>query len=223
MKRFLSCLLLLPLIMGCTNFSFNPSMYSDRVLTQYPTEELSRLIWDYIIELKYDRRLHLENSYVVAGYNESKLHFNFISQDILEVGPARQLLVDVAEGLLGRINASGIGPELRPFPFTANQLEICIDFESYHGRFVDPFYVGWAVLENGMCYYYAFNLKDRYTFPDLTDVRFDFWHSRIEPYEKSRTYVEFERQAEANFLNAHPTRRASALDPLHFTSPPLPQ
>lgn len=191
--QYLLLLILLFTSVGCTTRPV--SMYADRVKVQANTEDLSALVWDYTIELEHEKRLRLENSYVVSGNGYSAFRMQFSSQDLLEVGPARKLLVDVVEGFLNKLNADPVAYEMLPYPFDADHMEVYIDFQSFHGEFVDPYFVGWAVLEHGMAYYYAFDLKNR---------KKDFWHSRIEPYEKSRSYVEFERAAELNYQLSHP-------------------
>lgn len=176
-------------------------MYDDRVLCQYDTEGLSSIMWDYTTDLKHERRLRLENASVIND-NEIglyKIRLEFSSQDILEVGPARQLLVDVAEGLLDRLNSPMTHYDIPPpnYPITADQLEIYVDFQSFYGEFVDPYFVGWMVLENGMAYYYAFTLKN---------CKLDCWNVRTEPYFKSHSYVMLERAAEAKYQKAHPKK-----------------
>lgn len=182
------------------------SMYDDRVLVQWPTEPISQMVIDFSTELEHDRHLRFENSYIAQDSETgiTKLRLEYSSQDILEVRDARMLLVDVAEGFLSRINNSpDVGMWMKPSPFTADQLEIYIDFQSFYDAYVDPFFVGWVVLENGMAYYYAYNVRI---------TKFDFWHSRIEPYAKSRSYVEFERQAEESYQEMHRKPRSSLSD-----------
>lgn len=188
--RYIVVLMFLLVCTGCESHN----MYEDRVKVQANTEDLSAVIWDYTIELAHDKQLRLENSYVVAGDGYSVIRMEFTSQAILEVGPARQLLVDLVEGFLDRVNKSPVAAELIPYPFDANHLEIYIDFESFYGVHVDPFYVGWMVLEQGMAYYYAFDLKN---------MKKDFWDARIEPYDKSRSYVYLERAAEEHYKAKH--------------------
>lgn len=51
--------------------------------------------------------------------------------------------------------------------------------------FGDPTYVGWLVLEDGMVYYYNFDVKN---------YRTDYWYDRIETYNKSREIVRLEKR-----------------------------
>lgn len=188
-------LLFLTLVVMLSSCAPKKTMYQERVLVQANTEDLSEVVWDFTIKMEHEKRLRLQNSYVAAADGESFIRFEFTSQAIMEVGPARQLLVDVTETFLEMVNAAPVAKELLPYPFDADHLEIYIYLESFHGEYVDPFYVGWIVLEKGMAYYYAFDLKDR---------ELDYWHSRIEPYAKSRSYVKFERKAEWWYEQTHP-------------------
>lgn len=197
--RYLLALMILLVGHGCAP---PKTMYEERVKVQADTQDLSELIWDYTIYLERDRRLFLKNSYVAAAENESFIRFEFTSQLILEMCQARDLLVDVTEGFLERLNQSPVAKELMPYPFDAHHLEIYIYLESFHGEYVDPFYVGWIALEKGMAYYYAFDLNNHRPF--LHDQQIDEWHTRIEPYEKSRTYVLFERKALQHYGETHP-------------------
>jgi hypothetical protein len=188
-------LLILTLMVVLSSCAPEKTMYQERVLVQANTEDLSEVVWDFTIRMEHEKRLRLANSYVAAAEGESFIRFEFTSQAIMEVGPSRQLLVDVAETFLEMVNNAPVAKELLPYPFDADHLEIYIYLESFHGEYVDPFYVGWIVLEKGMAYYYAFDLQDR---------ELDYWHSRIEPYEKSRSFVKFERKAEFLYEKSHP-------------------
>lgn len=195
MIRYLLILFILVTLVGCKRPPPPGPAYEERFLVEYDTSDLSELIWDYTTNLKHDKSLFLEDCMVCSGPEHSKIRLQFVTQSILEMCEARDLLVDVVEGLLDRIKSNHVKFHLRPDPFTADQLEVYINCESFFGEYVDPFYVGWIVLEEGMAYYYAFTLKN----PEL-----DEWNTRIEPYEKSRTFVKYERQAEAKYKQAHP-------------------
>jgi len=201
MLRHLLTIILLFSLTGCVKP--NPEFsVDDRVLIFDNTDDMSQLIWGYATELKYEKHLRLEQSYVISGENHSTIHIEFSTQDILELCEARQLLVDVVEGLLDRVNNSAVAFSLEPDPFTADHLEIYIDFESYYGLWTDPFYIGWVALEGGMSYFYAFTLK----YKDL-----DFWHSRYEPYFQSKSFALFQRAAEQQYEKAHPKKKPSIL------------
>lgn len=187
-------------LIGCCK---EKSMYEDRFIKEIDTDDLSSMVIGFATELSHQRNhLFLEQAYVVYNKPETKIRLEFSSQGILTMGEARHLLVDIVEGLLDRINDTALAAEVLPNPFTADNLEIYIDLQSFHGEFVDPFYVGWIVLEKGHAFYYAFTLKNQ----DL-----DFWHVRQEPYFKSRSFTMFERAAEENYQRNRPKRTSSLL------------
>lgn len=194
MLRFL-CLTLL--VLSLTACQHRESMYECRETVYYDTEELSAIVWDFLVQVAHENGLFPENAQVISGPSETKLRFDFSSQDIIEMCPARDLLVDIVENILERINMAGFGSKIQPYPFTADQLEIYIDFQSYYGVYCDPTYIGWIVLENGMSFFYTFLVKDK-------DPRTpDLWQVRREPYFKSRSFVYLQRASEARYEKTH--------------------
>lgn len=186
--RYLFLILATLTLTGC---SYNPWRYEEgQWFSIVDTDELSRVVIDYTTKLYHDRHLRLEHSYVYYDDEIKKIRLEFITQDILELKEARDLLVDVVEGFLERLDQDWIVSSELSDPFTADNLNIYINLESYWGLYGDPFYVGWIVLERGLAFYYAFDVKDN---------KIDWWHSRVEPYYKSHQYVVFEREAEERY------------------------
>lgn len=205
MKRCLMVLMFLVYFAGCHKVTPPGEInYAERYLIQFDADEYSQIVWEYVTELKYDHRLHLENA-LVCFDGESKIRLQFITQHILELCDARALLVDVVEGLLDRLNYSkDASASLSPYPLTADQIEISIDFESFYGIYDDPFYIGYVALEQGMSYFYAFNLKNK---------KLDIWNSRSEPYFKSLSFVKFQRAGEEKYEMTHPKPKPFASFP----------
>ena len=107
------------------------------------SEELSSIIINFSTKMKIDKHLELEDSW--ACYNDTilKLSLRYSSQRLLTLYDARLLMVEVVEELLYRLNNNTIVSfELDHFPFTAKDIDLKINFESYHGMFVDPLYRG---------------------------------------------------------------------------------
>lgn len=220
MQKYIFLFLFLLGLTSCRRFAENEMRYDERVMMQFDTDDFSQVVWDYVTELKYDHRLHIENA-MVCFDGDSKIRLQFSTQLILELCEARDLLVTVAEGLLDRVNHSkALSEYLNPYPLTADQLEIYIDFQSFYGIYDDPFYIGWVVLEEGMSYFYAFNLKDKRL--NTHQYRFDFWNSRIEPYFKSRSFVYAQREAERKYKESHPLPAPTSLLPERFIPPNAP-
>lgn len=160
------------------------------------SEELSRIVINFSTKMKIDKHLELEDSW--ASYDDyvTRLCLQYTSQRTLTVYDARLLMVEVVEELLYRINNNTIvGFEIDPFPFTADNLDIKISFETFYGRYIDEQYVGLAWLQAGCVHFYAFDRKD----PSLNGIDWD--HDRFEPYAKSRELALLKRQADLPYID----------------------
>jgi len=207
MSRLFYLLVIAVIMTGCCSTPHGYNFYKDRVLEYTDTTDISKIIWDFTTELHHDKRLNLETSYVCAEPFNSTIRMQFNSMAILEMCEARQLLVYVVDGLLDRINNSAVSQQLRPYPFTADQIQVTINFEAFYGVYNDPFYIGCIIMENGMVYYYAFNIKDDY----LHRWHLDKWNSRFEKYFQSRMFAYQQQNAEAAYKKAHPPKSTEAL------------
>lgn len=163
--------------------------------------EVTAIIQDYSVELKYQKHLHLQHANTY--YNEQGIHtiqLRYISQDILELCDARKLIIDVSEGMLDQLNSNPVlVPEFTNYAFYPFNLEIYIDFESYFTRYVDPFYIKWISMENAVITYYS---------ADVTDNDKNSWHARKEAYNTSRDIVFYQRLAEDKYKAMHEPNRA---------------
>src|SRR5688572_6336962 len=122
-----SFLTLLIVLSGCCPQCDHPE---ERQMIFVNNEELSAILWDYLTELKYDKHLHIEHTYVCGSETGAKVRLEFITQNIMELCEARHLIVDVVEGLLDRINNDPIYALYpAPYPLTPDKLEIYIEFE----------------------------------------------------------------------------------------------
>lgn len=157
-------------------------------------EEATEIILSYATELQHTMFLRLEYSWVYFDRYIEGIHLEFSTQNIMEVKEARQMIVDLVDGLLDRWNNDPIIAGLIKEPFTERNVNVYINLESFWGYYGDPFYVGWLVLEDGITFLYAYDTKDRLI---------NYWHSRVEPFFKSREYVRIERAAEARYKKTH--------------------
>jgi len=172
-------------------------------------EVVMQVVLPYAINLQHDKKLRLEDSVAYYGGNGTyieKMSLSFISQSILELREARDLLVDVVDGLVDAINNDPVlGPLTSSYPLSSDNLEVCIKFESYHGLYVDKLYVHWMMLQDKMAFYYAFDLTNEF---NLWDRDCECWHERVEPFYKSRQIVTIEREAEKIYQEKHPTPKS---------------
>lgn len=180
-------LLLTCVLSSCSPFRELPSPAKVPQDREEVTWVIERIMADW--RYKRHQRLRLEHAYMYYGENFTNLRLEISSQEILEVREARNLLVDLTEDILRGVNTDPIiSSQLAVGSMQPDQLHIEISFESFFGRFVDPYFVGCIKLKNGMAYYYAFDLK--------TDG-WNAWHSRVEPYAKTREISMFERAADS--------------------------
>ncbi|MDP1880397.1 MAG: hypothetical protein Q8K60_05610 [Parachlamydiaceae bacterium] len=198
MSRFRIVFLLMTIIlMGC-----KPKIVGEGPwLKKIDSEELSKIVINFSVLMKIEKHLELEDSW--AGYDDyiTQIVLRYSSQRLLTVYDARQVMVELVEEFLSRINNNSIiSFELNRYPFTYKDLDVKINFESYFGRYIDELYVGTAWLHNGCLLFYAFDRKDM----SLNGIDWD--HTRFEPYTKSRELAILKREAEAPFVESLETR-----------------
>lgn len=177
------------------------------------SEELSRIVINFATKMKIDKHLELEDSWAAYDDYILKMCLEFSSQRLLTLYDARLLLVEVVEELLYRLNNNTIiSFELDHFPFTARDLDIKINFESFYGRYIDELYIGLVWLQAGCVHYYAFDRKD----PSLNGIDWD--HHRFEPYTKARELALIKKQADLPYIehieNPHPPKILTPLSSL---------
>lgn len=163
------------------------------------SEELSRIVVNFSTKMKIDKHLELEDSW--AAYDDTifKISLRYSSQRLLTLYDARLLLVEVVEEFLYRLNNNRIvGFELDHFPFTADDLDVKINFESFYGRYIDELYIGLVWLQGGCAHYYGFDRKDA----TLNGIDWD--HHRFEPYRKSRELALVKRMADLPYIETRP-------------------
>lgn len=176
-----------------------PPEPSPPLFKKIDSEEFSWISQQLAVKWRKQFFLDLEDSNVYYGNNVHTLRYEFTTMAILDVKKARELLVDVVEAILDSVNRNPIiASELQSYPFTPENLEIFIDFKSFYNIYVDPYKIGFISLENGTAKYWAADVKDN---------RLYSWHSRIEPYFRSREMVQLGRAAEELYEEEHPTNQ----------------
>lgn len=170
------------------------------------SEELSRIVINFSTKMKIDKHLELEDSWASYDDNILKMCLRYSSQRLLTLYDARLLMVEVVEELLYRLNNNTIiSFELDHFPFTAADLDVQLNFESFYGRYIDELYIGMAWLQAGCVHFYAFDRKD----PSLNGIDWD--HYRFEPYSKSRELALIKKQADLPYIehreNPYPSKK----------------
>lgn len=185
MLRYLSLFIIIVTLTGCGGGWFDQG----RVVKQIDSTEVSRVIITYSEKLRFEKRLHLEDSVIYYEDRINRIRLDYSSMDGLNLWEGRALLVDVVEEFLDRINGNGlIYPHLSKTPMTASNLEIYITFPSFHNKYIEPQTIGLITLRKGIANYFATNAIDCDT---------DCWQRRSEYYFQSKNFTEFKRQGEA--------------------------
>lgn len=154
------------------------------------SEEVSRLVINFSKKMKSEQHLELEDSRVEYNDYIKKIYLEYSCQRLLTVYEARLMMVELVEEFLSRLNNhTFLSFELQNFPFTADDIEVKINFESFYGRYIDELYVGLAWLKCGCVYFYAFDIKDQ-----VGDI--DWSHDRWEPYFKSKELALLKKEAD---------------------------
>ena len=172
------------------------------------SEEISKIVINFSTKMKVDKHLELEDSWAAYDDYITKICLQYSSQRLLTVYDARLLIVELVEEFLYRLNNNTIvSYELDHFPFSADDLDVKITFESYYGRYIDEQYVGLTWLQAGCVHFYAFDRKDT----SLNGIDWD--HHRFEPYTKSRELALIKREADLPYTNTesleNPPKRPS--------------
>lgn len=153
--------------------------------------EATSVIQDFAVETEKKHNLQLQQAKTYYDDGIHAIQLQFITQDLIEMCEARELIVDMTENLLAKLNQNSLlATDFANYPFRPSNLEIYITFESYFGRFVDPFYIRWICMEDGLVDYYTF---------DLLDNTKNKWHVRHEAYSTSREIVVYQREAERKY------------------------
>lgn len=177
------------------------------------SEEISRLVINFSSKMKKERHIELEDSRVEYNDFIKKIYLEYSCQRLLTVYDARLLMVELVEDFLDRLNSNTIlAFQVQSVPFTADNLEVKINFESFYGRYVDELYVGLAWLKCGCVHFYAFDIKD--------ETGIDWSHDRWEPYTKSRELALIKKIVDipADEEKRQERRRPSALLPERYES-----
>lgn len=191
----------------CTEWVGNSEQEDGYIADEYINEpEVVFAVQKVLAYLRYVKHLRLEDAGVCYNPALHLISLEFTSQDVLEVKEARYIIVDLAQAMLAEFNTNpALASTFVQYPLTPLQLEVYIDFESFEGLYVDPFYVGYLTLLNGEVIFYA---SDNKLFgPDRLSET-NVWNLRTEAFETSLSVVIFERESEKLFQEqlelAHP-------------------
>lgn len=190
--RSLFCILTtLIFITGCT------PKKPERI-TRCPYNADSELLTEQIInfsrELRDSHSLFLYDSRVIIDNGVfKKIHIDYTSQRSIELCEAREVLVDIVEGLMDRIrNHVELRSAFGNRPVTPQDFDIQVTYQSYHNKYVDPTYMAYILLQDSWSFFYSSELNMAFT---------DVWMQKVEPYYKTKQFVRFSREAEESYLD----------------------
>ncbi len=141
-------------------------------------EDVTRVVISWACQLHTEQfhGLILEES---SSYSDDYLRsvcVRLTTTDLIDLCEARKLLVEVAEGFIDGINYHPDIAMRLEYPFSANQLNLIITFESLFGQYVDERYMNQVRLQNGVVTYYAF---------DAFDPKMMGFHKHTESFEQA--------------------------------------
>lgn len=168
----------------CRPYRSNFCPASAKKIREIDYRGLVDVVFGWGTDIKLKEGTILKSSCSVFDKKIKTIRMEFVSQDIFELQEARRFLVYVVEGLLERVNEyATLAGSLSTRPFSPQNLEIVVIYESFHGYFVDPTYNGRTALINGEVVYNDFNVYN-------SDV--DEFGCKHEPYFLSKQLVEIE-------------------------------
>lgn len=110
----------------------------------------------YSLELRALYNVNLQRSTVQIRDGELLIWLDFETMNIMTIDDARDLVVNLTEGLLARLNQQQVLRDLTPNgEITEYNLFINIRFDSWFAVHIDPLYLGRVVLDGGEVFYYA--------------------------------------------------------------------
>lgn len=192
--QYIMILLMAFALAACSHPSENHEMAHEEYDEEYKGfvdyEDTTRNILRYCLALKRSHRLELKNSRIMYDEFLNKVWLEFETQVMIKVPEAREMLVDVVEGLLDVLNNDPyLASESEDFVFTYENVDIDIRFGSFYSRYIDPTEMGMIVLQDGLCYYQAY---------DVIIADSPCFHEQVESYPKSKLIAEAQREDRAS-------------------------
>jgi len=155
-------------------------------------DEITAIVQEVSVNFKHKRRLRLADA--KTFYNEEGIHtiqLKYTTQELLDPSVARLLIVDLVDSMTDKLNGNMyLVPEFSHLVFLPSNFEIYISCESYYARYVDPLYIRYICIEDGIITYYA---------ADLNDNNKNCWHVRKESFKTAHSIAVHERKAEEEY------------------------
>jgi hypothetical protein len=151
-------------------------------------EPIDHVVRRYAMKLRDEHRLIWNQSKGLQGALVDHLFMSFYFYQARDIYESRELLVIAVEKLLEALNNPTFVPPTGHDPFTANDLEIEIEFQTFMGKFIDRQYVQYVMMRNGIICYQAFDCLEA---PVMC-------FTRKERYDQAYYMVQLETEARAS-------------------------
>ncbi len=203
MRCFLSACFLLIILTAC----HGPLLWrpAPPIVRDYDSSAFTSVTLHQAARWGHKYRWYLEDGWM--AYDRfgvvNGIRLQYRTQNILELQEARARLVDFVEEFMENLLANPDTASTLAEGFSTDNLLIYVDFQTYWGIYGDPMYIGWMVLEDGMVYYYNFDVKLNY--------EVDYWYSRCESFYKSQEIVHLERISEEDYQDTLPPAKTPSL------------
>ncbi len=164
----------------------------------WDTKGISKAVLVFSDKMK-DEHIYLDNSVTYTSVDLRPIVWvHYHSQRLADPDAARRIIVMIVQGLLEELQK-----DAGEVMWTHHDLYVDVEFESFHGKYVDRLYVGRVELLNGIV-----SASYAHTALDNKSVVF---HQHFEPYDSSLYFIQIEDQIAAE----KPKKPMHILEELH--------
>jgi|GEM_PF-3107662 len=123
----------------------------------YPSKDLTRVEIFHVEELKQRYDIRLDQASTLYNPAIGGLCLRYTSEELFDLCQARNLLVDLVDSLLEKINTDAyVASQLTTYPLNYENLDLVITFDSFFGEYCDLQYVNQIRMDSGYVTFYAF-------------------------------------------------------------------
>ena len=157
----------------------------------FPSKDLTRVEIFHVEELKKRYDIRLDNASTLYNPGIGGLELRYTSEELFDICDSRNLLVDLIDSLLERINQDAyVASQLTYYPLDYLDVDLVITFDSFFGEYCDLQFVNQIRLQKGIVTFYAFN---------AFQCEGNLFEMHTEPYETSQTNSYYLREAQEVF------------------------
>lgn len=121
---------------------------------------LTQLIDRFSQKMETQNKLNLTTSLELGGKKIEEVSLFYSSNNPLELNEAKALIAEMTQMFLEELNGNAfLKPELNPYPFTPNQIDITIFFRGANGKYAVMPKIAQISLEEGVVTFYKYENK----------------------------------------------------------------